>query len=157
MIVAPNPRQRHRSGLLASQSRLASQFKFYQPICLVTVTKAGRKQPPVDRRASNCEPDDARNQHHECSNPKKGMWVGQSVSSTLSPVALALRAVAKAPRRPKSLQAILSNSRFGGEGEIRTHEPRKGPPVFKTGAFNRSATSPMIYINNLRRLPKTVN
>jgi hypothetical protein len=30
----------------------------------------------------------------------------------------------------------------GGEGEIRTHEPRKGPPVFKTGAFNRSATSP---------------
>jgi hypothetical protein len=31
---------------------------------------------------------------------------------------------------------------FGGEGEIRTHEPRKEPPVFKTGAFNRSATSP---------------
>ena len=31
---------------------------------------------------------------------------------------------------------------IGGEGEIRTHEPRKGPPVFKTGAFNRSATSP---------------
>jgi hypothetical protein len=30
----------------------------------------------------------------------------------------------------------------GGEGEIRTHEPRKGPPVFKTGAFNHSATSP---------------
>src|ERR1700719_4613086 len=33
----------------------------------------------------------------------------------------------------------LSN---GGEGEIRTHGPRKGTPVFKTGAFNRSATSP---------------
>jgi hypothetical protein len=31
---------------------------------------------------------------------------------------------------------------FGGEGGIRTHEPRKGSPVFKTGAFNRSATSP---------------
>jgi hypothetical protein len=31
---------------------------------------------------------------------------------------------------------------FGGEGEIRTHEPREGPPVFKTGAINRSATSP---------------
>jgi hypothetical protein len=30
----------------------------------------------------------------------------------------------------------------GGEGEIRTHEPREGLPVFKTGAFNRSATSP---------------
>jgi hypothetical protein len=32
--------------------------------------------------------------------------------------------------------------RFGGEGEIRTHETCEGPPVFKTGAFNRSATSP---------------
>ena len=32
--------------------------------------------------------------------------------------------------------------RAGGEGEIRTHEPREGLPVFKTGAFNRSATSP---------------
>ena len=32
---------------------------------------------------------------------------------------------------------------IGGEGEIRTHEPREGPPVFKTGAFNRSATSPL--------------
>lgn len=30
----------------------------------------------------------------------------------------------------------------GGEGEIRTHEPREGSPVFKTGAINRSATSP---------------
>ena len=36
---------------------------------------------------------------------------------------------------------------FGGEGEIRTHEPRKGPPVFKTGAFNRSATSPILIIS----------
>ena len=32
----------------------------------------------------------------------------------------------------------------GGEGEIRTHETREGLPVFKTGAFNRSATSPQI-------------
>jgi hypothetical protein len=30
----------------------------------------------------------------------------------------------------------------GGEGGIRTHGPREGTPVFKTGAFNRSATSP---------------
>src|SRR5207302_9993811 len=30
----------------------------------------------------------------------------------------------------------------GGEGGIRTHEPLAQPPVFKTGAFNRSATSP---------------
>ena len=33
---------------------------------------------------------------------------------------------------------------FGGEGEIRTHESREGLPVFKTGAFNRSATSPAL-------------
>lgn len=31
---------------------------------------------------------------------------------------------------------------FGGWGEIRTHELRKESPVFKTGAFNRSATHP---------------
>jgi len=32
----------------------------------------------------------------------------------------------------------------GGEGEIRTHEGREALPVFKTGAFNRSATSPAV-------------
>ena len=31
---------------------------------------------------------------------------------------------------------------FSGQGGIRTHETREGPPVFKTGAFNRSATCP---------------
>jgi hypothetical protein len=31
---------------------------------------------------------------------------------------------------------------IGGEGEIRTHEALANPPVFKTGAINRSATSP---------------
>jgi hypothetical protein len=30
----------------------------------------------------------------------------------------------------------------GGEGEIRTPEALASLPVFKTGAFNRSATSP---------------
>src|SRR5882762_5252191 len=30
----------------------------------------------------------------------------------------------------------------GGEGGIRTHEALANPPVFKTGAINRSATSP---------------
>jgi hypothetical protein len=42
---------------------------------------------------------------------------------------------------------------IGGEGGIRTHGPREGTPVFKTGAFNRSATSPaegsVAYINIL--------
>jgi hypothetical protein len=41
-------------------------------------------------------------------------------------------------RRVTELESLY----FGGEGEIRTHEPREGPPVFKTGAINRSATSP---------------
>tara|TARA_B100000700_G_scaffold310615_1_gene391403 strand:- start:1013 stop:1252 length:240 start_codon:yes stop_codon:yes gene_type:complete len=31
---------------------------------------------------------------------------------------------------------------FGGESEIRTHERVAPLPVFKTGAFNRSAISP---------------
>tara|TARA_B100001248_G_C27399698_1_gene469132 strand:+ start:12982 stop:13152 length:171 start_codon:yes stop_codon:yes gene_type:complete len=30
----------------------------------------------------------------------------------------------------------------GGGGEIRTHEGREPLPVFKTGAFNHSATPP---------------
>lgn len=32
----------------------------------------------------------------------------------------------------------------GGRGEIRTPEPLAGLPVFKTGAFNRSATLPSL-------------
>jgi hypothetical protein len=36
----------------------------------------------------------------------------------------------------------LTKSIPGGEGGIRTHGTREGTPVFKTGAFNRSATSP---------------
>jgi tetratricopeptide (TPR) repeat protein len=34
---------------------------------------------------------------------------------------------------------------IGGEGEIRTRETRESLPVFKTGAFNRSATSPLSF------------
>ncbi len=36
----------------------------------------------------------------------------------------------------------------GGEGEIRTHGGIATTPVFKTGAFNRSATSPSSYKSN---------
>ena len=32
---------------------------------------------------------------------------------------------------------------YGGEGGIRTHGRVAPSPVFKTGAFNRSATSPL--------------
>ena len=41
---------------------------------------------------------------------------------------------------------------YGGEGEIRTPEPRKEPPVFKTGAINRSATSPLQSTQLLTRI-----
>jgi hypothetical protein len=42
-----------------------------------------------------------------------------------------------------------------GQGGIRTHETREGPPVFKTGSFNRSDTCPRCYrfFDALRRLP----
>ena len=36
------------------------------------------------------------------------------------------------------------NYHFGGEGGIRTHGRRKPSEVFKTSAFDHSATSPMI-------------
>ena len=59
----------------------------------------------------------------------------------------ALRASKIAPGDFVELTSPKDTAAFGGEGEIRTHEPRKGLPVFKTGAFNRSATSPT---DNLR-------
>jgi hypothetical protein len=34
--------------------------------------------------------------------------------------------------------------KYGGSGEIRTHEQITPSPVFKTGAFNRSATLPRL-------------
>ena len=37
----------------------------------------------------------------------------------------------------------------GGWGGIRTHETLSRLPVFKTGAFNRSATPPANEINDL--------
>ena len=36
---------------------------------------------------------------------------------------------------------------FGGSGRIRTYGPRKETLVFKTSAFNRSATDPIISSN----------
>ena len=36
----------------------------------------------------------------------------------------------------------VSGTLCGGERGIRTPETREGLPVFKTGAFNRSASSP---------------
>jgi hypothetical protein len=48
--------------------------------------------------------------------------------------------------RPQSRQIDFSNFPIfiGGEGEIRTRDRIAPMPVFKTGAFNRSATSPLI-------------
>jgi hypothetical protein len=49
-----------------------------------------------------------------------------------------MRRVIDREHRPKKCKP----SAYGGEGGIRTPEPREGLPVFKTGAINRSATSP---------------
>src|SRR5882757_9183159 len=40
----------------------------------------------------------------------------------------------------------VKSTAFGGWGGIRTHETLAGLPVFKTGAFNRSATHPSLLI-----------
>ena len=42
----------------------------------------------------------------------------------------------------KRKEPQLGLSHFGGEGGIRTHGTRKGSTVFKTAAFDHSATSP---------------
>ena len=41
-------------------------------------------------------------------------------------------------------EQLLDNLMYGGESEIRTHERVAPLPVFKTGAFNRSAISPYL-------------
>ncbi len=43
---------------------------------------------------------------------------------------------------PRGRRLGLFMVRIYGAGEIRTHETLSGPPVFKTGAFNHSATTP---------------
>jgi hypothetical protein len=42
------------------------------------------------------------------------------------------------------LLALQHGTKYGGSGEIRTHEQITPSPVFKTGAFNRSATLPRL-------------
>ena len=42
---------------------------------------------------------------------------------------------------------------YGGEGGIRTHGTLARSPVFKTGAFDHSATSPnYLYLSKLNKL-----
>ncbi len=53
-----------------------------------------------------------------------------------------LRPHAARPRLERSPQANSAKSENGGEGGIRTHGTLARTPVFKTGAFNHSATSP---------------
>jgi hypothetical protein len=47
------------------------------------------------------------------------------------------------------LNAIERTVTSGGWGGIRTHEGREPLPVFKTGAFNRSATHPRAYATDV--------
>ena len=48
------------------------------------------------------------------------------------------------PRRPLHIVKPLQDQ-IGGGGGIRTHETRERLPVFKTGAFNHSATPPVCH------------
>ena len=51
----------------------------------------------------------------------------------------------KSPRNHWKYNEITDvETENGGEGGIRTHEGLSPLPVFKTGAFNRSATSPLV-------------
>ena len=46
---------------------------------------------------------------------------------------------------------------FGGEGGIRTHGTREGTPVFETGLFDHSSTSPQFYLffaQSLKKCPQ---
>ena len=42
----------------------------------------------------------------------------------------------------QTLRTDVSRAKYGGEGGIRTHGPRKGTAVFETARFGRSRTSP---------------
>lgn len=75
--------------------------------------------------------------------PLPGMLVSRRAVSqapsgdTPTPELAFARQSTKVARHPKP------KAQGGGWGGIRTHETRKRLPVFKTGAFNRSATHPM--------------
>ena len=47
------------------------------------------------------------------------------------------------PHTPPKTERLF----FGGEGGIRTHGTREGTPVFETGLFDHSSTSPNIYFS----------
>ena len=50
------------------------------------------------------------------------------------------------------LPFLMSYCYYGGEGGIRTHDTCKGIPLFESGAFNHSATSPCFSIHFLTKL-----
>ena len=66
-------------------------------------------------------------------------------------MAVLARPVAAGPYRPTTLNFAPVAGLRGGGGGIRTHEGLASLPVFKTGAFNRSATPPALFIKHLRR------
>ena len=85
-------------------------------------------------------------------------WAAELTSESLSSAALgtASEVVLKIQRKkgttkrtmqlnPKQIFMRFPQS-LGGSGEIRTHEGRKPLPVFKTGAFNHSATLPCRFV-----------
>lgn len=54
------------------------------------------------------------------------------------------------------LRQVAQKRHGGGGGEIRTHGSFKASTVFKTAAFNRSATPPLGEVHFIRFLSKSV-
>ena len=67
------------------------------------------------------------------------MYIVDKNQSTLSRFFAHSRAFGATPLCP-----FLLIPNFGGEGEIRTLDPVSRMPVFETGAFDHSATSPVV-------------
>ena len=68
----------------------------------------------------------------------------ESLSSVLALQATKTAVVIKVVVKVTKIFFMHLLSKNGGSGEIRTHEQITPSPVFKTGAFNRSATLPSL-------------
>jgi hypothetical protein len=86
----------------------------------------------------------------------RNMNAGFSVSSFCPPPFVEIRVGNLGSGMGRNATCCLTCNQFkaltahnGGWGGIRTHEALAGLPVFKTGAFNRSATHPRRAIEHI--------
>src|SRR5258705_13616117 len=82
--------------------------------------------------------------------PAESWWegrVGRAVGSACDRLYAHFSGSAS-PRGPRILRDVLGlpGRGLGGEGGIRTHDTLARIPVFETGTFNRSVTSPLARI-----------